>query len=198
MIFWGDLGEIFEPENVGEAEEGEPSGDDHKPLAGIGGPVQIWLCWWWPRLQKNLWTCDGGKRYATKDNENNNKNKNVSNMDNDSDFATCDSWQINQIITLKKGALGSVMETLPVRWLVLGDTTFKHSDVKTVQRNVVAVPGLNLPHLVQQVAWSSLTIICCQHGHCSTMPWSSCSCATESGLPPTTTNSHIQSYPMCF
>ena len=30
------------------------------------------------------------------------------------------------------------------------------------------------------------------------MPWSSGSCATESGLPPTTTNSHIQSYPMCL
>ena len=70
MIFWGDLGEIFEPENVGEAEEGEPCGDDHKPLAGIGGPVQIWLCWWWwsmwLRLKKNLWTSDGEKKICYK------------------------------------------------------------------------------------------------------------------------------------
>ena len=38
-LFRGDLWEVFEPEDVGEAEEGEPGGDDHEPLAGVGRPV---------------------------------------------------------------------------------------------------------------------------------------------------------------
>ena len=40
-LFRGDLWEVFEPEDVGEAEEGEPRRDDHKPLAGIGRPEKL-------------------------------------------------------------------------------------------------------------------------------------------------------------
>ena len=40
-LFRGDLWEVFEPEDVGEAEEGESGRDDHKPLAGIGRPKFI-------------------------------------------------------------------------------------------------------------------------------------------------------------